>query len=167
MAPSAWPTERDPLAEAIAARLAKPDWYSDLDDGGAAIWDEILHAMMEDSVGQPLGLDFQCTSDYESIYWDCAEEAAAQGAGMMAEDVFGSSGFRYSGSPQGDYRPWYSFFLPPQVLDLHARLLAVEPHFATLPGGEGSLHEQFFEGLLPSVRGVAESGRVLWVDTDT
>lgn len=162
-----WPREREPLADFIVKRLAMPDWYSDLSMDNANMWDNVLHAL-QDEPGDELGLDFQC-SDYESIYWDCAKIAAAQGASMMAEPVFGGSGFRYSGKPSSEYSvyPTYSFFLPAQVKQLLSQLKAIEPHFASLPSGEGAPNEQFFEGLLPSVTQAADGGRVLWVQTDT
>lgn len=162
-----WPRDRDGLAGFIVKRFAMSDWYSDLSMDNANMWDNVLHAL-QDEPGEEIGLDLQCP-DYESIYWDCAEIAAAQGASMMAESVFGGSAFRYSGKPSSKYTvyPMYSFFVPQQVKELFAQLKSVESHFATLPGGEGSPREQFFEGLLPPVTYAAENNRVLWVQTDT
>ena len=162
-----WPRERAALADLIIRRLAQPDWYSDLSYEDACFWDDVVRAL-QDEPGERMGIDVQF-SDYESIYWDCAEIAAEQGATMMAEPAFGSSGFRFFGKPKiryGNY-PMYSLFLPGQAAQLLAQLERVEPHFRSLPGGEGTPHEQFFEGLLPAVRGAVESGRVLWVQTDT
>lgn len=162
-----WPRDRNRLAAWIIERLAKPDWYSDLPWDSAQMWDNVVRSL-QDEPGEAIGVDFQCY-DYESIYWDCAEIAAAQGAAMMAEPTFGSSGFRYFGKPSGNYSVWpmYSLYLPEQSRALLDQLLAVEPHFATLENEEGSPREQFFEGLLPPVRDCVQRGRVLWVQTDT
>ena len=162
-----WPDDRAALARLIMKRLALPDWYSDLSYDDACMWDNVVISLQREPAEQ-LGLDFQC-SDYESIYWDCAEIAAKKGAKMMAEPVFGSSGFRYFGKPTSEYSnyPMYSLFTPAQAQQLLTQLQAVEPHFGALPDGEGSPHEQFFEGLLPAVQHAAENGRVLWVQTDT
>ena len=143
------------------------DWYSDLSYANAAVWDEIIFSL-QDEPGKAIGLDFKCY-DYESIYWDCAEIATAQGATLMAEPSFGSSGFRYFGKPTSEYSnyPMYSLFSADQARELLTQLQAVESHFASLPEGEGSPREQFFEGLLPPVKDVVANGRVLWVQTDT
>lgn len=162
-----WPEDREALARLIIARLAQPDWYSDLSYEDANFWDNVVFALQEEP-GQRIGIDFEC-SDYESIYWDCAEIAAEQGATMMAEPTFGSSGFRYFGKPANDYAnyPIYSLFTPEQTRQLLAQLEGVEAYFRSLAGGEGSPREQFFEGLLPTVRSAVDRGRVLWVQTDT
>lgn len=162
-----WPRDRDALADLIWRRLALPDWYADLSDEDARVWDKVVFSLDREP-GEAIGIDFQC-SDYESIYWDCAEIAASQGATMMTETTFGSSGFRYFGQPTDgrSYYPAYSLFTPEQVRKLLTQLEAVEPHFRSLPGGEESPHEQFFEGLLPTVREAVENDRVLWVQTDT
>lgn len=162
-----WPRDREALAALIVKRLASPDWYSDLSFDNVRVWDEILFSL-QDEPGDAIGIDFQC-SDYESIYWDCAEIAAKKGATIMAEPAFGNSGFRYFGKPSSEYTlyPMYTFHLPDQTKKLLAELEKVEPHFASLPDGEGSPREQFFEGLLPAVRDAAAKGRVLWVQTDT
>ena len=47
------------------------------------------------------------------------------------------------------------------------QLQAVESHFASLPDGEATPREQFFEGLLPSVQNAVDNRRILWVQTDT
>lgn len=162
-----WPRDRAALAGLIRRRLALPDWYADLSYEDARVWDEVVSSL-EREPGKAIGIDFQC-SDYESIYWDCAEIAASKGATMMAEATFGSSGFRYFGQPTDGraYCPTYSLFLPEHVRKLLTQLEAVEPHFRSLPGGEESPHEQFFEGLLPTVRDAVANDRVLWVQTDT
>jgi hypothetical protein len=123
---------------------------------------------LQHAPGQAFGIDFQFT-DYESICWDCAEIAAAQGASMMAEPIFGNSGFRYFGKPAAAYSlyPMYSLFTREQTPALLSQLERVEPHFRSLPEGAESPREQFFEGLLPVVREVVANDRVLWVQTDT
>jgi hypothetical protein len=166
--PSAmWPGDREALAGLIVRRLALPDWYSDLSYEDAHVWDSVLLSL-DGEPGEALGIGFQC-SDYESIYWDCAEAAADRGATMVAEPAFGNSGFRYFGKPTSDYSnyPMYTLYTPDRARHLLAQLEEVEPHFRSLAGGEGSVREQFFEGLLPPVRGAVARGRVLWVQTDT
>ena len=162
-----WPEDREDLSDLIVKRLARADWYSDLSYADANVWDHVVHALRGEP-GERIGIDFRC-SDYESIYWDCAEAAAEAGATMMAEPTFGSSGFRYFGRPTSRYAnyPMYSLFPPDQARQLLTQLEHVEPRFRSLPGGEGSVHEQFFEGLLPTVRDAVANGRVLWVQTDT
>ncbi|WP_425395930.1 hypothetical protein [Aeoliella sp.] len=162
-----WPADRDGLSALIVKRLALPDWYSDLTYDNANMWDNVLFAL-QDEPGEQIGLDFQCY-DYESIYWDCAEIATEQGASMMAEPTFGSSGFRYFGKPSTEYAvyPMYSLLVPDKAKELLAQLQAVEPYFSSLDEGEGMPREQFFEGLLPPVRSAVENNRALWVQTDT
>lgn len=161
-----WPQERGALADVIVQRLAAADWYSDLSADGAQLWDHVVFSL-QDEPGMRIGIDFQCY-DYESIYWDCAEIAAAHGAPMMEEPGFGGSGFRYFGKPKSDFWPMYSLLLPEQSQQLLTQLKAAEPHFASLADeDEGSPREQFFEGLLPPVQHVVQTGRVLWVQTDT
>ena len=70
-----WPRERNALAEIIIKRLASSDWYSDLSMDNANMWDQVVCALQDDA----FGLDNQL-ADYESIYWDCAEIAAANNA---------------------------------------------------------------------------------------
>lgn len=166
--PWPWPADADALAEVFRQRLASADWYSDLDGDAIEVWEDVLFSL-QDEAGDALGLDFQC-SDYESIYWDCAEFAAEQGADMMAEPAFGSSGFRYFGKPTAEYPqfPMYSLFAPQDVQKLLAQLRLVEAEFDDLEDDdEGSVREQFFEGLLPAVQYAAENQRMLWVQTDT
>lgn len=166
--PSIWPEDREVLVERILKRLASSDWYSDLSYADAIMWDDMLHGLSGEA-GETIGIDLQC-SDYESIYWDCAEIAAQQGASMMAEPVFGNRAFRYFGKPSSEYTvyPMYSFFTAEQTQELLKQLKRVEPHFASLSDDSvGSPREQFFEGLLPTVKDAAAKGRVLWVQTDT
>jgi hypothetical protein len=165
--PTIWSGSREALANQIVTRLARPDWYSDLSYKDASAWDGVVFAL-QDTPGRAFRIDFQCT-DYGGIYWDCAEIAAAQGAAMMAEPAFGSSGFRYFGKPSSEYSnyPMYSLFTREQTRELLSQVERVEPHFRSLPEGEGSPKEQFFEGLLPVVREVVVKDRVLWVQTDT
>jgi len=162
-----WPTERDPLADLIITRLALPDWYSDLGYDSACLWNNVLYGLQGEA-GELIGIDVQY-SDYEGLYFDVAEIAAKQGASMMDDPTFGSSGFRYSGKPACELTVWplYSIFTPKQTQRLLLELEAVEPYFASMPKGDGSPHEQFFEGLLPTVRKAANDRRFLWVDTDT
>jgi hypothetical protein len=162
-----WPADRAALATLIIERLALPDWYSDLSYDDASIWDSVIFSL-QDEPGQSIGIDFQC-SDYESIYWDCAEIAAKHGATMMAEPQFGSRAFRYFGKPTSKYSiyPMYSLYLPDQTRKLLTQLDSVTAHFEGLPDGEGAPREQFFEGLLPTVRDAVAARRVLWVQTDT
>ncbi|MEQ8210229.1 MAG: hypothetical protein RH917_10390 [Lacipirellulaceae bacterium] len=161
-----WPTDEEGLAAFIKKRLAMPDWYSDLSLDNALVWDR-LHDLFFDEPGEEIGLDPQM-SDYESIYWDCAEIAAAQGASLMAEPKFGNSGFRYHGKPSdGGVYPMYSVFAGEELSELATQVKSVESHFATLEEGEDTPREMFFECLLPMVTGAVENDRVLWVQTDT
>ena len=149
--------------------LASDDWYRDLEDEDANIVDEFVYAMLDEDVERKLGIGFEC-SDYESIYWDCAEIAAAQGAAMMQEPTFGSSGFRYSGELARDfgYCRNYSIFTPEQAVELYDQLQNVESHFDSLPDdGEDGFRAQFFQGLLGPVKYAAQNNRYLFVQTDT
>jgi hypothetical protein len=151
----------------IQRRLAAPDWYSDLSLDSAHLWDNVILAL-DDEPGEAIGIDFQCEND-GYLYWDAAEIAARQGAPMMAEPKFGGSAFRYFGKPSSRYEvyPMYSLYTPEQTQKLLAELESVGPHFMTLPKGEGSERDQFFEGLLGPVQQIVANGRVLWVQTDT
>ena len=162
-----WPADREALADRIIERLPRDDWYSDLSLEDAEIWNQILRGLF-DEVGDENGIDFD-VYDFESIYWDGAEEAARFGAAMMAEPVFGNGGFRYSGKPNDPDQPWpmYSLYPPEEAKKLLAQLEAIEPQMATLPEGEFSPKEQFFEGLLPFVREMVQRGRMIYIQTDT
>lgn len=162
-----WPTDEDGLKAFIKRRLAMPDWYADLSLDNALVWDR-LHDLFFDEPGEEIGLDPQF-SEYESIYWDCAEIAAEQGASMMAEPKFGGSGFRYNGKPSTKYDiyPRYSLYYGEELKQLATQVKSVESHFATLDEGDGEPREQFFECLLPMVTAAADHDRVLWVQTDT
>lgn len=163
-----WPQDIPALATAIRTHLAKPDWYAGLSEEDAEIWDSVVFTFVGES-GSELGLDFQC-SDYESIYWDCAEEVVAQGGTMFREPVFGNSGFRFHDKLDHDYGYFriYSIYTPEQVKKLLHQLQQVEPHFASLTDREeGSVYDQFFEGLLPTIKEVADNKRVLFIQTDT
>ena len=156
------------LAAAIKTRLASADWYANLDEDDAEIWDEFVFSLC-DEVGEQLKIGFEC-SDYESIYWDCAEECVKQGVEMLKEPTFGSSGFRFHGelSHEFGYHRIYSIFDPANVKKLAEQLTAVKPHFDSLPGDEeGSVKEQFLAGLLAPVEDAANRGRYLFVQTDT
>jgi hypothetical protein len=61
----------------------------------------------------------------------------------------------------------YSLYTAERTREPLAQLDAVEPHFRTLPEGEGTERDQYFKGLLKPVRRVVAGGRVLWVQTDT
>jgi hypothetical protein len=164
---SKWPKARGALADAIKARLASSDWYSDLSYGDAQIWDFII-GNLDDKAGKKIGIRFKCEND-GYLYWDAAQIAAEHGATMMAEPQFGSSGFRYFGKPSSKYSvyPMYSIYTPEQTKALLSQLEAVAPHFRSLPEGEGSDRDQFFKGLLTPVQKVLKKNRVLWVQTDT
>lgn len=160
-----WPDDLDEMTAAVKKRLAAADWYSDLTYGEAVNWDDMLHEFSGE-LGEALNIGFECASDWESIYWDCANAAAEQGATMMAEPRFGNSGFRYSGNPTSEWNPFpmYTFYEPPQVRELLAQLEPIAGWFEDQGGEE---EEEFMDGLLIPVRNTAEANRVLWVQTDT
>ncbi len=163
-----FPNDLSQLADAIKTRLSSPDWYVDLDEEDAEIWDELVFSLRHD-VGKAVGIGFEC-SDYESVYWDCAEECVAQGADMFKEPVFGSSGFRFHGELAHDYgyHRMYSIFDPETVKRLAVQLFAVEAYFANLPDdGDGCVREQFFDGLLEVIVDAAARGRYIFIQTDT
>ncbi len=163
-----WPRDVDALADAIKIQLAKNDWYGDLSDEDAEVWDSIVFWLCSDEVAE-LGLDSK-TTGYGSIYWDCAEEAAANGVEMMKEQLFGSSGFRYFGPRQSryGYHRMYSILDQHEVKKLFSQLQSVESHFASLPDdGDGCVREQFFEMLIPTVKYAAENDRCIFIQTDT
>lgn len=155
----------DTLAPLVKKRLASADWYGDLTYHEAVAWDGMLR-QFSNELGKQLNLGFECTSDWESIYWDCANAANDQGATMMAEPSFGNSGFRYFGKPTSDWNPFpmYTFYDPQRVQELLAQLDSVAPWFHS-QGGE--TEEEFVDGLLIPVRNTATAKRVLWVQTDT
>ncbi len=155
----------DTLAPLVKRRLASADWYGDLTYHEAVVWDDMLR-QFSNELGKQLNLDFECTSGWESIYWDCASAANEQGATMMAEPSFGNSGFRYFGKPTSDWNPFpmYTFYEPQRVQELLAQLESVAPWFQS-QGGE--TEEEFVEGLLIPVRNTAAAKRMLWVQTDT
>jgi len=164
----AFPGELPALTEAVKSRLASPDWYANLNEVDGEIWDNFVFSL-RDEVGEQVGIGFECT-DYESIYWDCAEECVAQGAAMLQEPRFSCSGYRFHGDLAHDwgYHRIYSIFDAATVKQLLDELSQVEPHFAALPDdGDGGLHDQFFEGLLKPVQDTAKRGRCLFVQTDT
>lgn len=164
----AWPKDINALAAAIKARLTQNDWYGDLSPEDAEVWDDVVFSLCGDT-GKEVGIGFEC-SDYESIYWDCAEEAAGNGAEMLQEPIFGSSGYRFAGPLAHDYgyHRIYSIFRADDVQRLLSQLQSVESHFADLPDdGDGCVREQFFEGLLPPVKYAAENNRCIFVQTDT
>lgn len=163
--PPLWPSNRDVLADRIRERLTREDWYADLTMGNAAIWDEILHLLM-DEPGEQLGIDLHCEND-GFLYWDAAEMAAEHGATMMAEPHFGNSGFRYSGKSQGELDLMYTIYSVPRTRELLAQLETVIPHFEALPDDEEGDRAQFFEGLLEPVRQIVAAGRMMWVATVT
>ena len=164
-----WPNDIIALTNEIKRRLALDDWYAGLSDDDAGVMDDIVFSLLDNEIEKQLGVGFEC-SDYESIYWDCADLAAAQGATMMQEPTFGSSGFRFSGDLAHGfgYHRIYSIFNPEEVKELLVQLQNVEPYFASLSGdGEGGVREQFFQGLLPPVKHAAKNKRYLFIQTDT
>ncbi|NNJ25093.1 hypothetical protein [Alienimonas chondri] len=168
-----WPTELAPLADLVKTRLAKADWYGDLTEGQADVWDNLVHSFAHEP-GEACGLDFECT-DYESIYWDCAEFAAANGAPLMEEKTFGCSGFRCPPEKRSQLERYYHLMTPAETRTLHEQLKAVEPHAAALPGfnpkamddDDESVATQFFLGLYNPVADIAARGRALYVQLDT
>lgn len=163
-----FPEDITALATAIKSRLASADWYADLDEEDAEIWDDFVF-MLTDELGEQLNIGFECT-DYESIYWDCAEECVKQGVALLSEPTFGSSGFRFHGELSYDYgyHRIYSIFEPATVRTLAEQLTAVKSHFENLPDDEeGSVSEQFMNGLLTPILDAAERGRYIFVQTDT
>ncbi|WP_197452188.1 hypothetical protein [Rosistilla carotiformis] len=164
----AFPSDLSKLADAIKTRLSSPDWYADLDEDDAEIWDKFVFSLRDD-VGKAVGIGFECT-DYESVYWDCAEECVAQGADMFKEPEFGSSGFRFHGelAHEYGYHRIYSIFDPETVKRLAEQLSTVQAHFANLPDdGEGCVREQFFDGLLKPIGDAVARGRYIFIQTDT
>ncbi len=163
-----FPNDLSKLAEAVKARLSSSDWYGDLDENDAEIWDEFIFSLRGD-VGEAVGIGFECT-DYEGVYWDCAEECVAQGATMLKEPEFGSSGYRFHGelAHSYGYHRIYSIFDPDTVKRLAEQLSTVETHFAKLPDdGDGCVREQFFEGLLKPICDAVARGRYVFIQTDT
>jgi hypothetical protein len=163
-----WSKDVDALTTAVKTRLAMADWYADLSDEDAELWDSVVFSLCGE-VGEEIGIGFQC-SDYESIYWDCAEETAEQGVELMQEPKFGSSGYRFFGELSHDfgYHRIYGIHDSAVVQELLTQLIKVEPYFTSLADdGEGSVREQFTQGLLAPVKYAAENGRVLFVQTDT
>jgi hypothetical protein len=137
-----WPADRDKLAASIIIRLAKPDWYSDLTMGDAAVLDSIVHSLT-DEPGQQIGIDFRAEND-GFLYWDAAGIAYKKGAKMMREPLFGNYGFRYSGKAKSDLDLMYTLYLPAQVQQLLKQLESVRPHFETLPDEPDGDRDQFF-----------------------
>ena len=173
LAEAGWPTEVGPLADLIKTRLAAADWYGDLTDERATLWDEVVHSFT-DEPGEACGLGFECT-DYESIYWDCAEFAAANGAPLMSEKTFGCSGFRCPPEKRSQLERYYQLMPPAETRALHEQLKIVEPRAAALPGfnpnamedDDESVASQFFHGLHGPVADMAARGRALFVQLDT
>ena len=168
-----WPDDLDALAAFVKGRLASPDWYGDLDDDGASLWDDVVWSF-RDKPGEACGLGFECT-DYESIYWDCAEFAAANGAPLMSDKTFGCSGFRCPPEKRSQLERYYQLMPPAETRALHEQLKIVEPHAAGLPGfnpnamedDDESVASQFFHGLHGPVAEMAARGRALFVQLDT
>ncbi len=163
-----FPSEVPALAKVVKSRLSSPDWYGDLEEDDAEIWDEFVFSLRDD-VGRAAGIGFEC-SDYESVYWDCADACVAQGADLFREPAFGNRGYRFHGelAHEFGYHRIYSIYEPEGVRKLLEQLRRVEPHFANLPDeGEGSVREQFFQGLLGPIQEAADRGRCLFIQTDT
>jgi hypothetical protein len=161
---SIWPTDRDELSEFIRKRLAMQDWFSDLTDGNDEVWDEIVNSLL-DEPGEKIGIDIQC--DVSPIVDECAAIAVEQGVTMMRGERWGSSRFRDAGRPDGEYSDaCYSIYTTEQCKELLAQLEKVEPYFESLPAGEGTPGEAFFESLYPEVQEAVEKGRGLWVAID-
>ncbi|QDT14541.1 hypothetical protein [Alienimonas californiensis] len=168
-----WPTDLDELTAFVKARLAAADWYGDLSDEQAELWDAVVWSFRSEP-GAACGLGFECT-DYESIYWDCAEFCEEHGAPALGEPAFGNRGFRCPPSEPGlgGYDRMYRLYLPAEVAALHEQLRAVEPHAAALSDRDPeddedeSLGGQFFLGLYGPVADARARGRALFVQTDT
>jgi hypothetical protein len=86
---------------------------------------------------------------------------------MMAEPIFGNKGFRYSGKSRTELDLHYSIHLPKEVQQLREQLEKVAPFFESMEDEDSENREQFFDGLLEPVQNISDSGRVLWVQTDT
>lgn len=163
--PDKWPSDAADLAESIRARLIRADWYGDLTAGDAEIWNTILHELTGET-GAEVGLDLRSEND-GFLYWDAPALAAKKGAKLMAEPVFGNSGFRFTGKSSSDIDLMYSIHLPERTRELLAQLEAVVPHFEKLPDVPDGDRDQFFRGLLEPVRRIVAAGRVMWVQADT
>ncbi|MFH5804581.1 hypothetical protein [Alienimonas sp. DA493] len=173
LAHAGWPTAVAPLAELIKTRLAAADWYGDLSDEQGQVWDAVVRSFTYEP-GEACGLGFECT-DYESIYWDCAEFAAANGAPLMDERTFGCSGFRCPPEKRSQLERYYHLMTPAETRTLHEQLKAVEPHAKALPGydpegldeDDEAVATQFFLGLFGPVADMVARGRSLFVQLDT
>lgn len=95
----AWPKDKTAQARILAARLAKPDWYSDLSDAGKGLWENTIFEVAMGDAG--IRLDFRVDSD--GVYWDAVELAwkhlgvAPDAITEVAFSAFGKSPFRYCG----------------------------------------------------------------------
>ncbi len=92
-----WPTDAKGLVPIAAARLAMPDWYSDLSTAGKTLWEGAIFGVCSDSDGIDVG--FQAEND--GIYWDVIELAWKQlnvvpgRTSNVALSAFGKRPYRY------------------------------------------------------------------------
>ncbi|HVA48161.1 MAG TPA: hypothetical protein VNH11_17480 [Pirellulales bacterium] len=172
-----WPTEPDALRKFVKERLARPDWYGDLSDGGKDAWSCAVCYFCEEE--GPGGVGFRV--DHDGIYWDLLELAwkmlKIPGEEIhpdVALSAFGRRPYRYtpaatdgSEEDEDDYDAWqpmHSMHTPDEVRKMLAELESIAP---AVEGAKNKQAINDYDALVPVLERLAEEGRMLFIQVDT
>ena len=170
-----WPEDQEDLKTAIGQRLGRSDWYGDLSQDAAEIWDLIISAGLTD---ERLEIGWH-SSPFESVYWDVAEFLADAGATLFAEPTFGNRRFRDPKRTGGD--PEWALYPQNALRELYRQIEQVQPQIAALSFDtlnldptdtdaaltDGSVKAQLLGGLIPWIRHCLQTKSVFFVVMDT
>ncbi len=93
-----WGTAEHPLEQVLTQRLASPDWYAGLTNGGCAIWDMFISLIMQSDE-----LKLKNRLDCEGLSWEFLDEINRQLMAKTGKEnssflAFGHRPYRYLGA---------------------------------------------------------------------
>lgn len=166
-----WPNEPEELCELVKERLARPDWYGDLSEGGKSIWSAAVDGFCSYKCPKEVGYRV----DHDGIYWDLIDLARKHFKAPLEEvlpdvalSAFGLRPYRCQNvTPDPDaYEPQFmhSMHAPDEVRKMLEELKAIGPAI------EKSRNKQAigdYDGLLPVLETLDKENRMLFVQVDT
>lgn len=167
-----WPPKTEDLCDLLKQRLALPDWYGDLSDGGKGIWEGAVYSYCVDR--KPKDVGFRVDND--GVYWDVIEIARRfhkLPVDRVVDDPlshFGARPFRYHPDPKKtlaweDWRPWHSMHTAEETKQLYAELESAGP--AIEKSKDEQARSDYEEQLMPALEKIVKARRMLFVHVDT
>ncbi len=164
----ACPQDREELADVLAERFQRDDWYRDLDEDEQESWCEFIGFQLTELTP----FTFQAEMEIDSVYWDVISIGRAY-HNVPVDRVtdqpiskFGMEPFRCTLPSDyrrgGGFTPMFTMHPPNQLREIIDQLKAAEPEI--LSNEEAA---EDYGHLMPALQNILDSNRMLLVQVDT